>query len=396
MKTIKCSFCGTPNSQVKKIITGGVNKQVAICDECANAIHEILMSSLQEDEENNDQSKVYKPSDIKKYLDQYVIAQDIPKRKVAVAVYNHFKQNRYNETKSDKKEPLDGTNILVLGASGSGKTLIFKTIAKMLSTIFVHVDCSALTETGYVGRDVDSILAEAVKQANGDIDLAQKAIIFLDEFDKLARKSGAENSATKDVGGESVQQGMLKILEGTEISISLSNKKNILSENVVTIDTSNMLFVLNGAFEGLDKIIAQRLNKKSIGFGENHKQYQKDELLKHVNSQDLINFGILPEVVARAPSVIVLDALTENDLIRILTEPKNAIVKQYIELFKMDNVQLTFKTNALKKIAKESISKKLNARGLRAILDSILSPLMFDIPNRTDVKEVIISDELKG
>lgn len=394
MRKVKCSFCSREASEVKKIVTANGPGSAAICDECANAIHNIITSSLEED--IADQTDIKKPLDIKNYLDQYVIAQDHPKRKVAVAVYNHFKQNKYNESKSNKKEPLDNTNILVLGKSGSGKTLIFKTIAKMLSTIFVHVDCSALTETGYVGRDVDSILADAIKQASGDIQLAQRAIIFLDEFDKLARKSGAENSATKDVGGESVQQGLLKILEGSEITVSLNNKKNLLTENNATIDTSNMLFILNGAFEGLDRIIARRLNKKSIGFGEEHKKYESNELLQHVNSQDLIDFGILPEVVARAPSVIVLDALTEEDLIRILTEPKNAIVKQYIELFKMDNVKLSFKQNALKKIAKESIEKKLNARGLRAILDGILSPLMFDIPNRSDIKEIVISDEINA
>lgn len=392
MRKVKCSFCSREASEVKKIVTANGPGSAAICDECANTIHKIITSSLEEDIVG--QTNVKTPADIKRYLDQYVIAQDNPKRKVAVAVYNHYKQNKYNENRSAKKEPLDNTNILCLGKSGSGKTLIFKTIAKMLSTIFVHVDCSALTETGYVGRDVDSILADAIKQASGDIQLAQKAIIFLDEFDKLARKSGAENSATKDVGGESVQQGMLKILEGSEITVSLNNKRNVLSENNVTIDTSNMLFILNGAFEGLDRIIARRLNKKSIGFGEEHKKYSTDELLRHVNSQDLIDYGILPEVVARAPSVIVLDSLTEDDLIRILTEPKNAIVKQYIELFKMDNVQLSFQNSALKMIAQESISKKLNARGLRAILDGLLSPLMFDIPNRTDIKEIIISNEL--
>lgn len=390
MREIHCSFCQKPSTACTKIITAG---NAAICDECVRVVNDILDSSLAE-EAANDQTDMHKPIDIKKYLDQYVIAQENPKRKVSVAIYNHLKQNKYNENLTKKQDPLDSTNIFCIGAPGSGKTLIFKTIAKILSTVFVQVDCSALTEVGYVGKDPSDMLVTAIKEANGDMQVAQRAIIFLDEFDKLARKSGEENSATKDVSGESVQQGLLKILEGSEITVSLSGKRNVLIENNVTIDTSNMLFVLNGAFEGLDKIIGRRINKKVIGFGEGQQDYTKEELLKHVTTQDLINYGILPEIVGRSPSVIVLDALTENDLIKILTEPKNAIVKQYIELLKMDNVDLTIKDTALHKIAKESIERKMNARGLRAILDSILSPLMYDIPNRQDIKEIIINDKI--
>ena len=389
MKQIKCSFCGSSSDQVHHIVTAD-SHAAAICDECVKAIHEILETSDEEAIENTD---LKKPEEIKKFLDEYVIAQEDAKKKASVAIYNHLKQNKYNANLKDK-EPLEMCNVIMLGSSGSGKTLIWKTIAKLMSTIFVPVDCSALTEVGYVGKDPADMLVAAIKEANGDIQLAQRAIIFLDEFDKLARKSGAESSVTKDVSGESVQQGLLKILEGSDVVVSMSGKKNVLIENNVTINTSNMLFVLNGAFEGLDKIIARRINKKVIGFGEEQKEYTKTDLLKHVTAHDLIEFGILPEITSRAPAIITLDDLTENDLIRILTEPKNALIKQYAELFKMDNVNLTFKQEALNKIAKQAIKRKLNARGLRAEDNDILSPLMYSIPQRDDIKEIIISEAL--
>ena len=389
MKQIKCSFCGSSSDQVHHIVTAD-SHAAAICDECVKAIHEILETSDEEAIENAD---LKKPEEIKKFLDEYVIAQEDAKKKASVAIYNHLKQNKYNANLKDK-EPLEMCNVIMLGSSGSGKTLIWKTIAKLMSTIFVSVDCSALTEVGYVGKDPADMLVAAIKEANGDIQLAQRAIIFLDEFDKLARKSGAESSVTKDVSGESVQQGLLKILEGSDVVVSMSGKKNVLIENNVTINTSNMLFVLNGAFEGLDKIIARRINKKVIGFGEEQKEYTKTDLLKHVTAHDLIEFGILPEITSRAPAIITLDDLTENDLIRILTEPKNALIKQYAELFKMDNVNLTFKQEALNKIAKQAIKRKLNARGLRAEVNDILSPLMYSIPQRDDIKEIIISEAL--
>ena len=389
MKQIKCSFCGSSSDQVHHIVTAD-SHAAAICDECVKAIHEILETSDEEAIENTD---LKKPEEIKKFLDEYVIAQEDAKKKASVAIYNHLKQNKYNANLKDK-EPLEMCNVIMLGSSGSGKTLIWKTIAKLMSTIFVPVDCSALTEVGYVGKDPADMLVAAIKEANGDIQLAQRAIIFLDEFDKLARKSGAESSVTKDVSGESVQQGLLKILEGSDVVVSMSGKKNVLIENNVTINTSNMLFVLNGAFEGLDKIIARRINKKVIGFGEEQKEYTKTDLLKHVTAHDLIEFGILPEITSRAPAIITLDDLTENDLIRILTEPKNALIKQYAELFKMDNVNLTFKQEALNKIAKQAIKRKLNARGLRAEVNDILSPLMYSIPQRDDIKEIIISEAL--
>ena len=389
MKQIKCSFCGSSSDQVHHIVTAD-SHAAAICDECVKAIHEILETSDEEAIENTD---LKKPEEIKKFLDEYVIAQEDAKKKASVAIYNHLKQNKYNANLKDK-EPLEMCNVIMLGSSGSGKTLIWKTIAKLMSTIFVSVDCSALTEVGYVGKDPADMLVAAIKEANGDIQLAQRAIIFLDEFDKLARKSGAESSVTKDVSGESVQQGLLKILEGSDVVVSMSGKKNVLIENNVTINTSNMLFVLNGAFEGLDKIIARRINKKVIGFGEEQKEYTKTDLLKHVTAHDLIEFGILPEITSRAPAIITLDDLTENDLIRILTEPKNALIKQYAELFKMDNVNLTFKQEALNKIAKQAIKRKLNARGLRAEVNDILSPLMYSIPQRDDIKEIIISEAL--
>ena len=384
-----CSFCGKHANEVDKIIVSG---DVGICASCIEMSYEILKSAQEELSEDNI-SDMPKPVDIKNYLDKYIISQENAKTKTAVAIYNHLKQIQYNEKLDNKKEPLDSTHNFVIGPTGCGKTAIFKAVAKLLEVPFVTVDCSSLSSTGYVGADVTDSLVMALQEADGDIQIAERAIIFMDEFDKIARKSGEYISASKDVSGEAVQQGLLKILEGADIEVPIAGKRSANTETI-TMNTSNMLFILNGSFEGLDKVIASRVNKKKIGISEERKDYTTDDYLNLVTPQDLVSYGILPEIVGRAPSIIVLNSLTEEELIDILTKPKNAVVKQFAELFKMDGIKLSFKKDILKYIANLAMKRKTNARGLRGQLDQLLNPLMYNMPNRDDVKEIIITDSL--
>lgn len=384
-----CSFCGKHADEVDKIIVSG---DVGICAACIEMSYEILKSAQEELSEDNI-SNMPKPVDIKNYLDKYIVSQENAKTKTAVAIYNHLKQIQYNEKLDSKKEPLDSTHNFVIGPTGCGKTAIFKAVAKLLEVPFVTVDCSSLSSTGYVGADVTDSLVMALREADGDLQIAERAIIFMDEFDKIARKSGEYISASKDVSGEAVQQGLLKILEGADIEVPVTGKRSVNTETI-TMNTSNMLFILNGSFEGLDKVIASRVNKKKIGIGEEKKDYTTDDYLNLVTPQDLVSYGILPEIVGRAPSIIVLNSLTEEELIDILTKPKNAVVKQFAELFKMDGIKLTFRKDILKYIANLAMKRKTNARGLRGQLDQLLNPLMYNMPNRDDVKEIIITDSL--
>ena len=384
-----CSFCGKHADEVDKIIVSG---DVGICAACIEMSYEILKSAQEELSEDNI-SNMPKPVDIKNYLDKYIVSQENAKTKTAVAIYNHLKQIQYNEKLDSKKEPLDSTHNFVIGPTGCGKTAIFKAVAKLLEVPFVTVDCSSLSSTGYVGADVTDSLVMALREADGDLRIAERAIIFMDEFDKIARKSGEYISASKDVSGEAVQQGLLKILEGADIEVPVAGKRSVNTETI-TMNTSNMLFILNGSFEGLDKVIASRVNKKKIGIGEEKKDYTTDDYLNLVTPQDLVSYGILPEIVGRAPSIIVLNSLTEEELIDILTKPKNAVVKQFAELFKMDGIKLTFRKDILKYIANLAMKRKTNARGLRGQLDQLLNPLMYNMPNRDDVKEIIITDSL--
>ena len=388
-----CSFCGRESSEVENLIVSKEHGQtVAICSKCIELSYNIIKSSQQEEPENEEQ-QIATPSEIKKFLDQYVIAQEEAKIKAAVSVYNHLKRAKYNENIEDEKDKLDNTNIIELGVSGVGKTLIWRTIAKMMNVPCVIWDASNLSSTGYAGADVTDILAYAIREAEGDIELAEKSIIIIDEADKIARKSGSNVSFSKDVSGESVQQGLLKILEGSDIEVPMESRRTTMVETV-SMNTSNILFILNGAFEGIEKIIARRMNKKKIGFGEEQKEYSTDEYISFVTSQDLIDYGILPEIIGRAPAIITLHALTEEHLIDILTEPKNAIVKQYQEIFKMDNVNLVFSNEILRKIAHSTIEKKTNARGLRSIVEYMLAPIMYRVPDREDVKQVVILESL--
>ena len=384
-----CSFCGKHADEVDKIIVSG---DVGICAACIEMSYEILKSAQEELSEDNI-SNMPKPVDIKNYLDKYIVSQENAKTKTAVAIYNHLKQIQYNEKLDSKKEPLDSTHNFVIGPTGCGKTAIFKAVAKLLEVPFVTVDCSSLSSTGYVGADVTDSLVMALREADGDLQIAERAIIFMDEFDKIARKSGEYISASKDVSGEAVQQGLLKILEGADIEVPVTGKRSVNTETI-TMNTSNMLFILNGSFEGLDKVIASRVNKKKIGIGEEKKDYTTDDYLNLVTPQDLVSYGILPEIVGRAPSIIVLNSLTEEELIDILTKPKNAVVKQFAELFKMDGIKLTFRKDILKYIANLAMKRKTNARGLRGQLDQLLNPLMYNMPSRDDVKEIIITDSL--
>jgi len=386
-----CSFCGKVVENVNKMVVSNENgKFVAICDECVDLSYHILNDGLEDSEINFD----FKPSDVKAYLDKYVISQESAKIKAAVSVYNHFKRLKYNMKLKENEDILDNVHNICIGVTGSGKTLIWKTIAKMLNVPFVIWDTSNLSKTGYVGADVTDILAMAYKEAEEDLELAEKSIIILDEADKMARKSGRSVAAYNDIGGESVQHSLLKILEGSKIEVPLAGKRSSNTETIL-MDTSQMLFVLNGSFEGIEDIVKARVNKKRIGFGGEEKKYTIDDYYNMITTEDLIDYGMLPEILGRAPSIIILNSLKEEDLIKILIEPKNAIVKQYEKMFKMDKVHLSFKDDSLKKIAQFALKKKTNARGLKSIVDQLLSPLMYKIPDNNKIDSIVISNNLK-
>lgn len=387
-----CSFCGKSSTEVNEIVVS--DSGIAICSECVKLCQDIIDSSGSEEGSSITSIKdIKKPAEIKQLLDEYIISQDEAKRKVAVAVYNHYKRVLFNSSLKSKDIPIEKSNILMIGGTGVGKTAIWKVIAKMMKVPLVIADSTAITSAGYVGLDASSVLVQAFKDADYDLELAEKAIIIFDEADKLARKSGETASGTKDVSGEAVQQGLLKMIEGTTMEIAPDGKRSPQAETI-TIDTSNILFVFNGSFEGIEKIIQERMNKSEIGFGKNTKDYTKDEYFSNVLPQDLIKFGMLPELVGRSPVIVTLNDLTEEHLVRILTEPKDAIVTQYKELFNIDGVKLSITDDALREIAKLSINRKTSARGLRAIMESMLNDIMFEYPQKKNLKEIVITKEV--